>query len=136
MCSSFPVLLLAGGLVLIFTAPAPGQADRPGRCRVGGTLTAPASYLECGLRYFSNLVEANHSRVHSANGTLTATTRPTFSISVRYFQRRAGTGDRGWGINVNHSESSSNSHQPQAYPSRVRRKKIGEVDGTICRILA
>jgi hypothetical protein len=29
------------------------------------------------------------------------------------------------GINVSHSESSSNSHQPQTYVSRVRRKKIG-----------
>jgi hypothetical protein len=75
------------------------------------------------------------TQVHSANGTVTATTRPTVSISVRYFQRREGIGDRGWGIIVNHSESSSISHQPHTYPSRVRREKIGRWNASVqfCR---
>jgi hypothetical protein len=65
------------------------------------------------------------SQIHSVNRIATWITRPIVSISFRYLHRRLEAGDRGWGITVNHSESLSNSHQPQTKASRVIRKYIG-----------
>src|ERR1700716_3548347 len=47
------------------------------------------------------------------NGIAPRVTRPIFSISFRYFQRRLEAGERGWGIRVSHSDCLSKSHQPQ-----------------------
>jgi hypothetical protein len=94
-----------------------------GRCT--GVRNGWADTYSSDCWFWASANPIDPTRIHSADGTLTATTRPTFSTAVRYFQRRTETVNLGWGINVNHSESLSNSHQPQTYPSRVRRKKIG-----------
>jgi hypothetical protein len=79
------------------------RGNRIAICVLNATPISPPNLLPTGCEAF-----------HSGNRIATRTTRPMHSTSFRYLQRLVSAGDRGWGIKVSHSESLSNSHQPQA----------------------